>query len=271
MSQWIFKRRANFQEKSEVIFVGNGVGFNKKVNQPFEGSGTFKEYHLGRKTEKGPTDSLLNSVDPLYVEIASAVIDLSEEAFGHASIDNNILLPLADHIAFSVVRMKANMSMSNPFSEDIRLLYKDEYNVALKAKDIIEARTGFFIPDGELAYISLYIHSALNDTQVSNALQIPVIIRRSIDRIQKECHIENIDGFAYNRLLYHIKCMLARSNKNEKLNQDIIAFTREKYGYAYSQAEIICQELGKELGETFSEAEISFLALHIERIKTIPD
>lgn len=260
----------DIQEKQEIIFMGKGIGFGKKVNHPFEEGPGSKKYILKQATEKGSTEDLLNSVNPIYVEIAGAIIDLSEEAFGDTAIDNNILLPLADHIAFSVVRMQAKMAMHNPFAEDIRLLYEDEYAVALKAKDIIEARTGFFIPDGELGYITLYIHSALCDMGVSQSLKITSIIRESVDRIQEECQIEEIGTIAYNRLLYHIKCMMTRANKNEALNQDMIAFTKEKCAYSFNVAKAICHGLREELGMCFTETEISYLALHIERIRTSP-
>jgi transcriptional antiterminator len=260
----------DFNAKCEVIFMGKGIGFGKKVNEPFTYEPSMKKYELQRKSEKGTTDALVNTIDPLYVEIAAQIVDLAAAAFGEGAIDSNILLPLADHIAFSVVRMRAGMDMSNPFSEDIRLLYEEEYAVGLKAKAIIESRAGFTIPDGELAYIVLYIHSALNDTKVAQSLRVPQIIHESIRRIQDECGISEIGEFAYHRLMYHIKCMLARVNANEKLNQDMIAFTREKCPYSFATAQDICRQIGEELHTTFTDAEVSFLALHIERIKACP-
>ena len=257
----------DLRRKEEVIFLGKGVGFNKKVNQPFEDPKSVKKYHLKKETSKGPSDKLIRAVDPVYLEIANDIIRLSEEKF--KAVDTNILLPLADHIAFSIVRMNSRMDLSNPFSEDIRLLFEEEYAIAEKGREIIRERTGYSIPDDEVSYITLYIHSALSDTQVSQSLKIPVIIRESIERIEKECGVRiDMGSFAYNRLLYHIKCMMARVHNNEKLNSDMIEFTKEKCAYAFEVAGEICEKLSRELGEPFIEKEVSYLALHIERIRS---
>ncbi|MEG0376914.1 MAG: PRD domain-containing protein [Eubacterium sp.] len=255
-------------QKEEVIFLGNGVGFHKKVNQPFERTEGIKKYHLQKNTAKGPTEKLLNSVEPIYLEIASDIIKKAEELL--REIDENVLLPLADHIAFSIVRLQSDMNLTNPFSEDIRLLFEEEYQVAQYGQKIIKERIGCRIPEDEVAYITLYIHSALSDAKVSQSMQIPIIIRQSIEQIERECKI-NIDrgSFSYNRLLYHIKCMLARVHNNERLNHDMIEFAKEKCTYSFGIAKEICQRLGKELGQIFTEKEVSYLALHIERIRML--
>ncbi|MEG0379200.1 MAG: PRD domain-containing protein [Eubacterium sp.] len=257
----------DLRRKEEVIFMGKGVGFNKKINEPFDDPEGVKKYHLQKQTSKGPSEKLINAVDPVYLEIANDIIRLSEDKF--KNVDNNVLLPLADHIAFSIVRMDSQMDLSNPFTEDIRLLFEEEYTIAQKGKEIISTRTGRTIPEDEVGYITLYIHSALTDTQVSESMQIPMIIRQSIKRIENECGIAiDMGSFAYNRLLYHIKCMLARVHNNERLNNDMIEFTKEKCAYSFEVARDICTKLEEKLGEHFTEKEISYLALHIERIRT---
>ena len=67
---------------------------------------------------------------------------------GHSSI----LYPLADHIAFSIDRIKNDMVISNPLTSDIRLLFVDEYEVATKARKIIKRRLGYEITDDEIGY-----------------------------------------------------------------------------------------------------------------------
>jgi len=260
----------DFTARKEVVFLGKGIGFNKKVNQPYTPTKGVKRYQLELANAKGSTDMMLNSVKPIYVEMAGMILDMTQEAFGQDAVDGNILLPLADHIAFTVERMESNMKLANPFEEDIRLLYKEEYEIAQKARDKMEERMGIRVPDNELTFIALYIHSALNDSEVSESMRIPVIIRQSIERIKEECHIDEIGGFAYNRLMYHIKCMLGRVNKNAELDQAMIEFTKQQCPYSYKLAQGICKELGEELDTSFTEAEVSYLALHIERIRINP-
>ena len=48
----------------------------------------------------------------------------------------------------------------------------------------------------------------------------------------------------------------------------MIEFTKKKCAYAFEVAGEICEKLSHELGEQFTEKEISYLALHIERIRS---
>ena len=48
----------DLRRKEEVIFLGKGVGFNKKVNQPFEDPKSVKKYHLKKETSKALQTSL---------------------------------------------------------------------------------------------------------------------------------------------------------------------------------------------------------------------
>lgn len=256
----------DLMRKEEVIIMGKGVGFGKKVNQPFELPAGVKKYHLQKKTVKGPAEALLKTVDPIYIEIADAIIKNAEDKFG--TVDNNILLPLADHIAFSQERLKSNMQFNNPFTSDIRMLFEEEYAIAKKGKAIIEARTGRVIPEDEVSYIALYVHLSLSGTQVSQAMKLPAIIHEGIRRIENECHLTIDRGsYAYHRLFYHIRCMLMRVNSKAE-NPDIVEFMKSKHPYSYEIAAELCRRFEAELRNTFNEEEIAYLALHIERIRT---
>ena len=51
-----------------------------------------------------------------------------ERVFGR--IDRSILFPMADHMEYAVRRIKNREQISNPLTEDIRLLFHREYKVA---------------------------------------------------------------------------------------------------------------------------------------------
>ena len=59
------------------------------------------------------------------------VLDEAEKVFGH--IDRNILFPLADHISYAVERIRRNETISNPLTEDIRVLFHMEYMRLMRA------------------------------------------------------------------------------------------------------------------------------------------
>jgi len=249
----------------EYILLGKGIGFGKKVNERMEAPENAHIYLLQKETERGPSKELINDIDPEILEIASSIITEAEKKF--TKVDENILCPLADHIAFAVKRIENNEQISNPLTQDIRALFPEEYEVACKGKDIIKEIKGIDINEDEISYIAIHIHSSLGNEKVSQAMEIAMLVRACItsieDRIGKEIDIESL---SYNRLMSHIKYMAARILKGETIKLDMNDYISERFPKSFEIAEEICRKLGRELKKDFKEVEIGYLAMHIERV-----
>lgn len=253
---------------TEYVLLGSGIGFHYKPNMVFDEIANTKIYELQEETEKGPAMNIIESVDPTYLEISHEIIALAEAKF--SQIDAHILLPLADHIAFAIERIKSDMDIANPFANDIRLLFPEEYEVALLGQAIIKKYSGYEVSEDELGYITLHIHSARSDERVDQSMLIAVIVNESIKQIEKECDM-NIDvrSLSYSRLLMHMKYMLARLTTGEKLNLDMEEYTKTNFPYAYAIAQHICHRIEQVLHKRVPVIEIGYLALHIERIRSM--
>lgn len=249
----------------EYILLGKGIGFGKKVNERMEAPENAHIYLLQKETERGPSKELINNLEPEILEIASAIITEAEKKF--TKVDENILCPLADHIAFAVKRIENNEQISNPLTQDIRALFPEEYEVACKGKDIIKEIKGVDINEDEIGYIAIHIHSSLGNEKVSQAMEIAMLVRACItsieDSIGKEIDIESL---SYNRLMSHIKYMAARILKGETIKLDMNDYISERFPKSFEIAEEICRKLGRELKKDFKEVEIGYLAMHIERV-----
>lgn len=257
------------KDNQEVIFLGKGIGFGKKINDIYIPSDGVKKYKMETKEqEKRLPHEIIRNVDPVFIEIASDIIRFAQEQFDH--VDTKILLPLADHIDFAIKRIQENVNMSNPFTKDIELLFPEEYKVALKGKQLINSITGFEITEDEVGYITLHVHSAISTDHVGESMQAMEIIHESIDKLRKELNI-GIDrnSISYIRLMNHIKYLLLRLNTEEKLQMDISDFTQERFPFAYERSKGICIRLSKVMKKEIPQSEIGYLALHLERILSI--
>lgn len=258
----------NQKDQSEVIFIGKGIGFSHKANEVFDIIENAKRYKLEQETDRGSSMKIVCSVDPIYLDISHEIILAAEARFG--KVDNRILIPLADHIAFLVERMKNNVEISNTCSMDIKALFYEEYEVACKAKDIIKEYSGLTINEDEVGYITLHIHSALSGEHVSQSMRVAQIVRETIERIEKEFERKiDINSLAYHRLMTHIKYMVARALKGEELKQDMSLYLKKEFPYAYCVAQDVCRQLSREFKKEFSEIEVGYLAIHIERVRGI--
>lgn len=256
----------DMDENKEYVILGKGVGFGKKVSQRFDKPEGCTTYRLEQETERGSAKELVKGIEPEYLEIADAILTESQKVFGD-SIDRGILFPLADHISFAVARIRRNEQISNPLTEDIKVLFYSEFKVAETLKTILRERLQIEIDDHEVGYVALHIHSAIGDEKVSVAMQTARAVRECIDMIEKATG-KPIDvlSLSYNRLMNHMKYMVARASTGEKLNLDMNEYMLEQYPQAYEIADDICKNLEGCIGHKLDETEIGYLAMHIQRV-----
>jgi transcriptional antiterminator len=255
----------NMDTHKEYILLGKGIGFGKKVNERMEAPENAHIYLLQKDTDRGSTKDILINIEPEILEIASAIIMEAEKKF--EKVDENILCPLADHIAFAIKRIKNNELISNPLTADIKALFPEEYEVACKGKDIIKEVEGVEINEDEVGYIALHIHSSLVNEKVSQAMETAILVRDCITSIERNIGKKiDIESLSYNRLMSHIKYMTARTLKNETIKLDMNDYIRERFPKSFEIAEGICKKLGNELKKEIKPVEIGYLAMHIERV-----
>ncbi len=215
----------DMDENKEYVILGKGVGFGKKVSQRFDKPEGCTTYRLEQETERGSAKELVKGIEPEYLEIADAILTESQKVFGD-SIDRGILFPLADHISFAVARIRRNEQISNPLTEDIKVLFYSEFKVAETLKTILRERLQIEIDDHEVGYVALHIHSAIGDEKVSVAMQ----------------------------------------TTGEKLNLDMNEYMLDQYPQAYKVATDICKNLEECIGHKLDETETGYLAMHIQRV-----
>lgn len=259
----------SMENNQEYLVIGKGIGFGKKVSERFEIPENIEcsVYSLHEQTERGKAMELIKGIEPVYLEIAGKVLAKSEEVFG--KIDKRILFPMADHIAFAVQRIRANEQISNPLTDDIRALFHMEYKTAECVKDILWEMLQVEIDEHEIGYIALHIHSAIEDENVALSMQIAMAVRECIRMIEEETG-QTIDvmSLSYNRLMNHIRYMVARSIKGEKLKLNMNDYMSVKFPKSFWMATEVCKQLEKQLHRTspLDEVEIGYLAMHIERV-----
>lgn len=252
-------------EHHECLIMGKGIGFGKKVSERVETRPEDRVYSLKEYTERGDAREIVQSVAPEFLEIANEVLNEAEKIFGR--IDRNVLFPLADHIAFAVQRIQNHEQISNPLTEDIRVLFHMEYKAAEKIRPLLMTRMGIRIDDDEVGYVALHIHSAIDDEKVSQAMQMARAVRECISLVEQTVG-KSIDvaSLSYNRLMNHIRYMVARAMSGEKLKVNMNDYMKIKFPEAFQMAESVCRKVGHSLGCEMEEVEIGYLAMHIERV-----
>lgn len=249
----------------EVILLGKGIGFGVQQDQELTNiANNVKCYHLASGDDS--LHEIVNDTDPVFLEIASDIITEAKKQF--KNFDDNILVFLADHIAFSIERMKNGEHITNPLLEDIRLLFKEEFKVAKNARNIIEEKLGVIIDDDEIGYISLHIHSGLSNNKPAKALQYAQIVHELQAIIEDAFGIDiDVDSMSYMRLLNHIKFLVIRMDTDEKILVSVNEYAKKEFPESYAISCKICEYISNLERVELTSEEVGYLTLHIEKVR----
>lgn len=254
----------NNKEKNESILLGKGIGFGRKNGDGIASKDGLKEYQLVAGDNRSLQIGTENGIEPVYLEAAGRIMEEAEEVFEKISPD--ILLPLADHIAFAARREREKIYVANPFIPDIKVLFGKEYAVALKSREIIKEMAGYEITDDEAGFIALHIHSGLSHEQVSDTLRATQLIDESMNMIvaaaKKPADTESL---TYTRLLSHLYYMIERTAKDIPVNIDLNGFMETTYPEAAGIAKDVCAYMEQKLEKSLDTLEIGYLGVHIQR------
>ena len=249
----------------ECLIMEKGVAFGKKVGQTVSVTGDARVYSLKELTDRGEAKEIIKSVSPLCLELANEVLNQAEKEFG--KVDRSILFTMADHLDFAVRRIQNGEQISNPLTDDIRIMFYKEYKVAGCIRDLLKEKLGIRIDEHEIGYIALHVHAAIVDENVSQAMEIARTVRECICMVEEETG-KSIDvmSLSYNRLMNHVRYMVARAIHGEKLKMSLNDYMSVKFPGPYMTAEKICRKMEKSLKLPIPDIEIGYLAMHLERM-----
>ncbi len=252
-------------DSKEYLIMGKGIAFGKKINEMIETGHEATVYSLQELTERGDAREIIKSVSPVCLELANEVLHRAEKEFG--KIDRSILFPMADHIEFAIKRIQNHEQISNPLTDDIRVLFYKEYQIAQCIRQLLLERLQIEVDDHEIGYIALHIHSAIVDENISQSMQIARAVRECISLVEKQTrHTIDVMSLSYNCLMNHVRYMVARSLNGEQLKVSMNDYMAEQFPESFSTAGKICTEFEQNLDLKLGDAEIGYLAMHIERI-----
>jgi transcriptional antiterminator len=256
-------------EDKEKILLGRGIGFGKHPGDTIESSPMVnKVFSLEDDGNSNKFKELITKVDEKTIGICEEIIymlsrELKEE------LDEKIHISLIDHIAFTLYRLQQNDEIQNPFLVETETLYKNEFELAKKAVIMLEKETGISIPEGEVGFITLHIHSARNKGKLSNTIKYAYISSSIVEFIEDELNIE-IDrrSLDYARFVTHIRFAIERIMNNSPIKNELLGAIKKQFKSSYKLSKKVANLIENELGIRVVDDEIGYIAMHIEKLKS---
>ena len=133
------------------------------------------------------------------------------------------------------------MEVLNRLSQVIQERVEEEYPAALMGRESILKMTGSRIAEDEVGDITLHIQSGLARENVADSLNLARMVQEGVGQIEKGLGMSlEPDSLGYNRLLSHMRYLIARVRKGERVNLDLEDYARSNFPDAYGLAGQVC-------------------------------
>ncbi len=253
----------------EAVVMGKGVGFGIKNGCSIPESLIEKHFILNGDSGKRDFDKLLRRITVDDIELASNIIREGENMLGYRCNDS-ILLTLSDHLGMLLERMKEGIHFGTPLEWDIRLIYPREYQFAKKVVEDLREKTGYEIPEQEVAFIVLHFINANSSQKGMEETMIYTKIIQNILNISKLHYGREFkeDNFDVSRFVIHVRYFVKRQMNGEKLEMDksIAEVIARRCPEDHKCARKITRFLKQAYGWEVSEGEELYLTLHLNRM-----
>ena len=258
---------------NELIVTGRGIGFQRHRGEVIDISRIERTYRMEEKTGQRKLREL---VEKIPIEHLS----LTEELIKHITsqipqkLNESLLITMADHISFAILRKAQGVEFSNPLKGPIMCYYPTEYHLGQYCLRVIREQLGVTLHEDEAAFIALHIVNAELNTNMSEMYQITQLIEGTISVVeyfyQNQFDRESLD---FNRFVVHLRYFAQRlfqnqimedsqGERDEVFRQLIMKNCKEHYKCAQCIADYIKNTYQKDL----SDEELTYLTIHLKRI-----
>lgn len=260
---------AVLQNGDEMIVSGRGICFQKKKGDIIDETKIEKYFTLKDKHVISRVEELLQNISTEYLDIADEIANMIKQN-SDLELSENIYITLIDHISLFMEREKKNISFENPLLMDIRHIYKKEYELAKKARHIIENHFDIRVSDDEVGFLTLHIVNASMNQSFDITMRAPKLIQVILEIIRVHFNITfDEKSIRYERFLRHLQFFVRRVLDENLIQEDdtfLYNMSKNAYPEAIDCVNKISLFIELNYKKNVTKAEMGYLAYHIVNI-----
>ncbi|MGG6313088.1 PRD domain-containing protein [Paenibacillus macerans] len=250
---------------NELIAFGKGIGFPTmpyEISDLSQISMTF--YRVDRNLYQ-----FIQEIPENVFEVAALIVKKAQSEI-KSNLNPNLVVGLADHINFALIRMQNYKEMQMLFSYDVQQLYPKETELGKYAVELVHEKLSIRLPDSEITNIAMHFVNAEEEREPDEGIATEALILEIAEKIEDFYSIV-IDrkDFNYNRFATHLRYFLKRVNNKSQFKDDnasLIEAIKELNPQVYECAYLIAKFIDEKLDSKCTEDEILYLMMHIYRI-----
>ena len=254
----------------EIIVMGKGIGYQKAKGDTIDEEKINKIFRISNKDVSNKLQELLDNIPMNFVKLSNEIIEYSQEKLDK-KLNESIYISLSDHIYTAVKRIKNGVTVKNALLWEIKRFYKDEYEIGMKALDLIEEKTKVRLPDDEAGFIALHIVNAQLNEEQPMVEGITKLIHEILTIVRIHFGIEfKEESVFYYRFITHLKFFSQRLFQHNTYNgdsdDDLLDVIKNKYSEAFECILKIKTFIKKKYNYDLTSDEMIYLTIHVEKV-----
>lgn len=257
------------EHDKEIIAMGKGIAFKKKVGEHIEDELIDKVYTL--------SDEVSSKFQELAAEIPVEHMKISDDIIKYVKLklgkklNDSIYLSLCDHISTAILRHEEGVDVKNVLLWDIKKFYKDEFEIGKHGLEMIKEKLNVQLNEDEAGFIALHIVNAEMDEKLETIYEVTKVMQEILNIVKYFFHIDfDEDSVYFYRFITHLKFfahrLITKSSYQDEQSDDLLDLIKIKYKNAYACCLKIKQFLKTNYAYDLSQEQTLYLTIHIARV-----
>lgn len=256
--------------QTEMVVMGKGLAFQKKIGDQIDTEKIEKNFIAPSEGFAAKLSELLDEIPYEVMVLSKDIIDMATKEL-QTELSESLYLSLSDHIHFALIRLEDGLPIKNALLWEVKKFYKQEYQAATKALQMIEARTGIQLPEDEVASIALHFLNARQDSSgMEETLKMTQIVGDVTNIVKYHYGINfDEDSMNYSRFITHVRYFAYRMLRGE-LSDDqhgtLYEQVKQQYPESYACTKKVQAYLKRTYQMQMTKDELAYFMIHIHRV-----
>lgn len=159
------------------------------------------------------------------------------------------------------------LPIDNPFLGEISILYREEYETAQVAAEVIRQRLGVEIGAGETGFIALHLYSARQHKHIRSTMKSTRVYSEIMTMLSR-CAGKDFDASspAATSFLLSLNQLIQNASEGESPQMELRDQVRCRFRREWETAREIAEFVSSELKVSLSADDIAFLSVDIHKL-----
>lgn len=259
---------------TELVLMGTGLGFQKKVGNHIDDEKIQKTFELKGDLDSLRVEEMLSEIPEDIIEMSYRILKKSKEKL-NKEMNETAFLSFADHLHTAIQRSKKNIQLKNFLLWDIKRFFPKELAIAQEGIRWVNEEMNTNLSEDEAGFLTLHIVNAEIDNSSEDAIKLTQLIEEILTTIKYTLKINFVEQDIYfQRFITHLRFFSERviraSNgeheEDNRVESELFELITTKYKEAYIATKKVVELLANRWNYEVSPDEQVYITIHLARI-----